>query len=77
VPEMIQQVPRESFPADVDIQPGMQFNAQSPNGPVTAIITAVEEGAITVDGNHPLAGKTLHFEGKIESVREATQEEQT
>ena len=75
IPEMVQQVPRDAFPADVEIQPGMQFNAQSPNGPVSVIVTAVEETTVTVDGNHPLAGKTLHFEGKIEAVREATAEE--
>lgn len=75
IPDMVQQVPRDAFPADIDIHPGMQFNAQSPNGPVMVIVTAVEEDAVTVDGNHPLAGKTLHFEGTIESVRDATAEE--
>lgn len=73
--EMVQQVPRESFPADMDIQAGMQFNAESPNGPVTVVVTAVADDKITVDGNHPLAGQTLHFEGKIEAVRDATAEE--
>lgn len=73
--DMVQDVPRSSFPEDVDIEPGMQFNAQTPNGPVTVMVTAVAEEAVTVDGNHPLAGKTLHFEGKIDSVRDATQEE--
>lgn len=73
--EMVQQVPRSSFPGDVDIVPGMQFNAQTPNGPVTVMVTAVEEEMVTIDANHPLAGKTLHFEGKIDAVREATQEE--
>lgn len=73
--EMVQQVPRESFPADMDIQTGMQFNAESPNGPVTVVVTAVADDKITVDGNHPLAGQTLHFEGKIEAVRDATAEE--
>lgn len=75
VPEMVQQVPRNSFPADIDIEPGMQFNAESPNGPVTVSVTAVSDEAVTVDGNHPLAGLTLHFEGKVEDVREATAKE--
>lgn len=73
--EMVQQVPRSSFPGDVEVQPGMQFNAQTPNGPVTVMVTLVEEEMVTIDANHPLAGKTLHFEGKIDAVREATQEE--
>ncbi|WP_339339444.1 peptidylprolyl isomerase [uncultured Oceanicoccus sp.] len=75
IPEMVQEVPRSSFPADQDIQPGMQFNAESPNGPMTVAVTAVSDDTITVDGNHPLAGLTLHFEGTIEGVREATAEE--
>lgn len=74
-PEMVQEVPRESFPNDIEVAPGMQFNAQTAQGPVTVMVTAVGEEAITVDGNHPLAGKTLHFEGKIDNVREATAEE--
>lgn len=74
-PEMIQEVPRTAFPADTEIAPGMRFNAQSPNGPVTVLVAAVAEETVTVDGNHPLAGQTLHFEGKIEEVREATSEE--
>jgi FKBP-type peptidyl-prolyl cis-trans isomerase SlyD len=75
VPEMIQQVPRSSFPPEADIEVGMQFNAESANGPMNVVVKAVSDETVTVDGNHPLAGLTLHFEGKIESVREATAEE--
>ncbi|MFA7555638.1 MAG: peptidylprolyl isomerase [Spongiibacteraceae bacterium] len=73
--EMIQQVPRDAFPADIEIETGMQFNAESPNGPVSVTVIEVGEANVTIDGNHPLAGLTLHFEGKIEGVRDATQEE--
>jgi FKBP-type peptidyl-prolyl cis-trans isomerase SlyD len=75
VPDMVQEVPRTSFPADIDIQIGMQFNADSPNGPMMVSVTAATDEIVTVDGNHPLAGITLHFEGKIETVRDATAEE--
>lgn len=74
-PDMVQQVPRDSFPGDVEIQPGMQFNAQTGNGQITVVVTSVDDATVTVDANHPLAGKTLHFEGKIDTVREATPEE--
>ncbi|WP_101759834.1 peptidylprolyl isomerase [Oceanicoccus sp. KOV_DT_Chl] len=75
IAEMVQQVPRSAFPADAEIQPGMQFNADSPNGPMTVMVTEVSDDTVTVDGNHPLAGFTLHFEGTIEDVRQATDEE--
>jgi len=38
-------------------------------------VKAVGEETVTMDFNHPLAGKTLHFKGKIESLREASSEE--
>ena len=75
-PDMIQEVPRESFQGVDDIEVGMQFEAQTGNGdsvPVT--VKAVTDEFVTVDGNHPLAGKDLNFDVSIESVRDATQEE--
>jgi FKBP-type peptidyl-prolyl cis-trans isomerase SlyD len=38
-------------------------------------VTAITDESITVDGNHPLAGKNLNFDVSIEAVRDATQEE--
>ncbi|MGK0499901.1 MAG: FKBP-type peptidyl-prolyl cis-trans isomerase SlyD [Oceanicoccus sp.] len=75
MPEMVQVVPRNSFPADIEIQVGMQFNAESEQGPMAVSVSSVGDDTVTVDGNHPLAGLTLHFEGKIETVRDATAEE--
>jgi FKBP-type peptidyl-prolyl cis-trans isomerase SlyD len=54
----------------------MQFEAQTGQGgsvPVTVI--AVTEEIVTVDGNHPLAGKNLNFDVTITEVREASEEE--
>jgi FKBP-type peptidyl-prolyl cis-trans isomerase SlyD len=39
------------------------------------IVTAVEDNMVTVDGNHPLAGKALTFDVTVEAVRDATDEE--
>jgi len=75
-PELISQVPRSQFPEGQEIQPGMQFNAQGPNGE-TQLITVknVEDEHVTVDGNHPLAGEVLHFDVSVEKIRAATEEE--
>ncbi len=68
---------RSSFPKDVAV--GMQFEG----GPEDAddddylLFTVVEvtDEEVTVDGNHPLAGKTLTFNCTVTEVRPATAEE--
>ena len=42
---------------------------------VQGTIVSVSEDAVVMDFNHPMAGKTLNFSGRIESVREATEKE--
>ncbi|MGI9553474.1 MAG: FKBP-type peptidyl-prolyl cis-trans isomerase [Thermodesulfobacteriota bacterium] len=75
-PELIQEVPRSAFQGVADIQPGMQFEAKSPEGQTQLItIQKVGEDNVTVNGNHPLAGQILHFDVSVEDVREATEEE--
>ena len=76
-PHLVQQVPRSAFPEDMEIAEGMQFQAQTEGGPVPVTVSGVSDDLITVDGNHPLAGLTLHFEGSIVDVREATEAELT
>jgi FKBP-type peptidyl-prolyl cis-trans isomerase SlyD len=75
-PALIQKVPRSAFEGVAEIKPGMQFQAQGPQGQVQ-LITVVEVGddEVTVNGNHPLAGEELHFEVSVEDVRAATDEE--
>ena len=72
----VQAVPREMFPADAQIEPGMQFHAQSPEGQ-SLVVTVVESDAdtVTVDGNHPLSGVQLNFDVQVVDVRDATEEE--
>jgi FKBP-type peptidyl-prolyl cis-trans isomerase SlyD len=72
----VKQVSREEFPVDVELEEGMRFVANSPDGkemPFT--INRIEENEITIDFNHPLAGKDLNFNVELIDVRDATLEE--
>lgn len=70
------QVSRAELPNEIDPEVGMILSGQTPDGQsVPLIVTGVNDSAITLDGNHPLAGKNLDFEVKIREVREATNEE--
>ncbi|MDX1514583.1 MAG: peptidylprolyl isomerase [Gammaproteobacteria bacterium] len=72
---LVQQLPRSAFQGVDEVQPGMQFQAQSGQGTALITVTKVEGEQVTVDGNHPLAGETLNFDIEVESVRDATAEE--
>jgi len=74
--EKIQRVPKKIFPPNVEIKEGMQFNSQTSKGDTIVVtVTAIEEHEVVADGNHPLAGKQLHFEVELIDVRDATEEE--
>jgi len=72
----IETVPRHMFPTDSPVEPGMQFHAQGPQGQmITISVVSVQEGTVTIDGNHPLAGVQLHFDVEVIDVRDASPEE--
>ncbi|WP_018137635.1 MULTISPECIES: peptidylprolyl isomerase [unclassified Thioalkalivibrio] len=72
---MVQEIPLEAFQGVDSVQPGMQFQAETQNGPLTVTVTKVEGDTATVDGNHPLAGENLNFDVEVVEVREASAEE--
>ena len=75
-PELIGEVPRGQFPEDQEIQPGMQFQAQGPDGAAQLItVKSIEAESVTIDANHPLAGMVLHFDVSVENIRAATEDE--
>lgn len=74
-PALIVDAARSQFPEDVNLEPGMRFQAQTPQGPRVAQVTKVEGDTITVDTNHPLAGVDLKFAVEVVEVREASKEE--
>ena len=75
--DLVRVEPRNLFPAEVAV--GMQFEGGAEGGDEEdyALYTVVDvtESEVTVDGNHPLAGKALNFSGIITGVRPATREE--
>lgn len=68
-------VPRDRFPEDLELEVGMTLQAQSPGGVQMVRVVAIADDSVNLDGNHPLAGETLHFDVKIMEVREATPQE--
>ncbi len=65
--DLIITVPKDQLPEDVEPQVGMQLQVNQPDGqPIPVRITDVGEENLTLDANHPLAGKDLTF--KIELV---------
>ena len=72
---LIQVVPRSAFEGVDSVQPGMQFEARTAQGPLMVTVTKVDTEEVTVDGNHPLAGQNLHFDVQVADVREASEAE--
>jgi FKBP-type peptidyl-prolyl cis-trans isomerase 2 len=70
-----QEVPRNQFPNDLELKVGQAYRGQAPQGPITVTITTITPKTVTVDFNHPLAGKDLTFEIEIVKIRDATKEE--
>lgn len=72
---LIQEVPRDAFQGVDKVEPGMQFRAQTQNGPLLVTVVEVGEEQVKIDGNHPLAGRNLHFAVEVADVREASEQE--
>ncbi len=72
----VQQVPRSAFPDGLQLEAGQELMAQGEDGEgVPFVVRAVTPESVTIDLNHPLAGRTLHFSVKVREVRVATEEE--
>ena len=67
--EALQAVPREQIPADIPLDIGTQLQVQTPNGQVMPVTVAeVTEEQVTLDANHPLAGKDLTFDVELVEI---------
>ena len=70
-----QEVPRDQFEGAEDLALGMQFQVDSEAGPTVVTVIEIDDDAVTIDGNHPMAGINLNFDVTIREVREATADE--
>ncbi len=62
-PDMLVEVPIDQVPENINPAVGQQLSVQQANGQtMPVVVTAVAEDKITLDANHPLAGKDLTFE---------------
>lgn len=74
-PNKVLPATREQFPPEADLQEGMQFQANGPQGPMVVRVLKIEGDQVTLDANHPLAGVDLTFDVEIIEVRDATYDE--
>ena len=70
--ELVIDIPRANLPPEPAPQPGMQLNAQSPDGqPMTLLIVEVGDESVKADGNHPLAGEDITFDLTLREIQQA------
>jgi FKBP-type peptidyl-prolyl cis-trans isomerase SlyD len=74
-PELVQTIPRAQFNGEQVPAVGGKLVAQTARGPLDVVVTSVDDEAIGVDGNHPLAGKPFKASVEVLDVRLATPEE--
>ena len=74
--EALRDVPKSVFPKDTKLSVGQQFQISGGSGPGQVIkIAEIKKDTVTVDFNHPLAGKDLTFAITVVKIRDATKEE--
>ncbi len=73
--DRVQSVPREAFAEIGELQLGLRVTAQTEIGAIELLVTEIGDDEVTVDANHPLAGRNLKFSVRVEQVRDASEEE--
>jgi len=68
-PQMVQKIPKDQLPKDKEVEVGMVLGVGLPNGAqIPARIAEIGDSDITLDLNHPLAGKVLKFKIKVVGI---------
>jgi len=65
-PEFYGEIPKSQFPQDVKV--GELLQGQGPNGRINIKVVAINEESVSVDANHPLAGKKLIFDLEVVDI---------
>ncbi|MEF8822955.1 MAG: peptidylprolyl isomerase [Desulfohalobiaceae bacterium] len=66
------QVPRENLPEDIQPEEGMMLQLNTPEDQVVYVtVTEIDDQNVTLDANHPLAGKTLNFDIELVQINPA------
>jgi len=74
--EAFMDVPRNEFPADMEIEEGVELNVTDEEGQNQyARVESLTGESVRLDFNHPLAGAELHFNVKVVALRDPTEEE--
>lgn len=73
--ELVDLVPISNFAEPEELEVGGQIVAETDEGQMMFTVLEIGKDNVKLDGNHPLADQTLHFEVEIKEVRAATAEE--
>lgn len=68
-------ISKDNFDDFDDIYEGLEFHADTDDGPILCTIKSIEDEQVLIDTNHPYAGKTLNFKFTVLNIRDATEEE--
>ena len=67
--ELVTQVERSEVPDNIDLRTGPRLKLVKPDSvPAVAMVTAVDDETVTLDGNRPLSGQDLNFEITVVAV---------
>jgi len=67
--DMVLEVEKSQFPDDIDPKVGQQLELRQENGQrVVVTVTGISDSGVTLDANHPLAGKDLTFEIQLVEI---------
>jgi FKBP-type peptidyl-prolyl cis-trans isomerase SlyD len=73
--ELMNILPLSQFEGVDELEVGMMFHAETDRGPMTLMVVDFDDEEVTVDGNHPLAGRTLTFVLEVIGIRDASEDE--